>query len=203
MIHKKALFAAALAVFTLSFTARAGAPLIYTAHELSFSLKVVSQDEASNGDDKPHKESANAKDVFEICMGRSPAKDEAIFMFTICQQPENGAQIIAIDKDPLEGLQSLGTIEFFASDAILTEKNGVLKTVLVPVEVHFSCNSDTVQFEAAGIMELKLSPVGTEDACAESGKIQLTGLGSGFLVNDGSSISIKKRSASISTPPDM
>ena len=211
MFHRSILFAGALAAFALSLPARAGAPVtVYTAHELSFNLKLVSQDnDSSSGDDRAHKDSVDVKEAFNLCVGSKPLKDQAVFLFTVCSDPNAPAEIIAIDKDPvLDGLESLGTVTFDVGDAVFTERNGDLKTALAPVEIAFSCNSDEERFTATGMIELKFSKLGNMD-CPDSGKIKLSGVGfssSGpgeFLVNDGSSITIKKRSTTISTPPAL
>ncbi len=211
MLHRNALVAAARAAFALSLTGHAGPPaVVYTAHELSLTLKPVSQGEASNGDDKADKTTINAKDVLETCLERTPAKDEAIFLFIPCEDL-NANEIIAIDKLPVvDGLESLGHVALDLDNAMRTEKNGVLKSALVPAEVTLSCNSDEEHLTASGIMEIKFSAVGEGGPiCPESAKLKLTGTGFSttgpgrFLVNDGSSLTAKKRSSTISTPPDL
>jgi hypothetical protein len=55
-------------------------------------------------------------------------------------------------------------------------------------------------------MEVKFSEVGGE-ACPESGKVKLTGLGystsgpGAFLVNEGSTLTAKKRSSTLTSGP--
>src|SRR5262245_31563691 len=80
--------------FVVALALIAGIPIransggaIVTAHELSFSMKLVAQGQENDGDDKFDKETVDVKEVFEECRGAPPAKDEKIYLFMNCSTP--------------------------------------------------------------------------------------------------------------------
>ena len=192
----------------IPLTAAAGGGPI-TAHQLSIKLKTVRQDpNATKGNERPDGGSASQKDVFESCVGSSPTKTQGVYLFLDCSNPTNNL-IAAIDTDPLfDTAVPIGSLDIDTGNGVVTTKNGIMTKVVVPVVVNVSCNTDTTHLEAPGIMTLKFSALGASDACPSSGSISILGTGTDpgpgdFIVNNGSSISIKTRSGSISSFPPL
>jgi hypothetical protein len=191
----------------LMAAAGGGGPI--TAHQLSIKIKAVSQDpNASKGNDRPASRSASQKDVFESCVGSAPTKTQGVYLFLDCSNPTNNT-IAAIDTDPLfDTAVVVGSLEIDTAHGVVTMKNGIMTKVVVPVIVHMSCNTDTTHVQAPGIMTMKFTALGNSDACPSSGSIAILGSGTDpgpgdFIVNNGSSISIKTRSGAISTFPPL
>jgi len=62
-----------------------------TAHQMSsVTLKTVTQITTSKSDTKPSTNSVNAKELFNLCVGAKPAKNEALFIFFDCAGPPPG-----------------------------------------------------------------------------------------------------------------
>ncbi|HTO08945.1 MAG TPA: hypothetical protein VMR86_17990 [Myxococcota bacterium] len=201
----------ALALLSLAIphTAAAGGGAPITAHQLSIKLKAISQDpNAPKGDERQDNVSANQKDVFQTCVGSPPTKTQGVYLFIDCGDPTTN-MIAAIDTDPLfDTAVAIGSLEIDTEHGVTTSKNGIMTKVVVPVVVHLSCNGDTTHVDAPGIMTVKFSALGTSDSCPLSGSIQMVGAGvdpgpGDFIVNSGSSISIKNRSGSISSFPPI
>ena len=178
-----------------------------TAHQLSIKIKAVSQDpSAIKGNERPATVSANQKDVFETCVGSPPTKTQGVYLFIDCADPTNNV-IAAIDTDPLFDTKvAIGTLEIDTTHGVTTSKIGIMTKVIAPVVVHLSCNTDTTHVDAPGILTMKFSALGSADSCPLSGSISILGAGvdpgpGNFIVNSGSSISIKTRSGSISAFP--
>jgi hypothetical protein len=198
------IFAIGLVSLCVPFLAHAGAEVI-TAHELTITIKSLSQTTDSHDNDKPDKTSVDRKDLFELCVGRRPQSDEGVFLFINCTNL-NQNQIMAIDKNPLTGLQEIGSMDFDLDHAVVTTKNGVLKSATIPVEVTLECGDTAV--DAFGAIDIKYSDLGALDACVESAKVKVTGTGvtpgpGNFIVDDGSSITVKKRDGGITTVPPL
>ena len=208
MIRKISRFglAFALVAFGSPLAASAGAAPI-TAHPLRMTIKVVAQTVNSNEDQTPDKVTADVKDVFEECRGAPPENDQAVYLFLNCANL-NDNTILAIDTDPVAALEEIGSIDFDLVNAVNTTKEGILKAKTLPVDIELTCNGNTA-IEVTGIMDLKFSELSPVNACPESGSVKITGVGDTpsaggrFLVDDGSSISVKKRSASILTVPPL
>jgi hypothetical protein len=200
--------------------ANAGGPI--TAQQLSLSLKSVSQTDTNSGDQKPGKHTANTKEVFEACMGNStpPTKTQGIYLFLDCNALNVGTDpvtgtILAIDTAvlPPTALATVGTLTIHTDFGVLTTKSGGAKptSVTVPVEVAIDCNASATTAELVGVMTMKLSLLGVSDFCPDSGSIKLLGAGNtedlvtmnpiDFIVDNGSTIGVKKRSADITAIP--
>lgn len=196
--------AIALVLFTVPRLAHTGAPIV-TAHPLAISLKIVDQ-VFTNGDYKPAKDSANAKDLFEECVGAAPARNEAIYLFISCPDIDNN-MIAAINADTGAGIESVGSVTFRAP-VIETTKNGVRTAASLPVDIELTCNIDTTTIILTGIMDMKFASVGGF-ACPYSASVKIIGSGdtpsiSGkFLIGNGSSITVKKKSPTITAFPQM
>jgi hypothetical protein len=178
-----------------------------TAHPLTIKLKTVSQDpNAPKGAEHPDTTSANQKDVFARCVGSPPTKTQGVYLFMDCGDPTTNMIAAIGTNPPFSPAVQIGTLEIDTGHGVSTMKNGILTKVIVPVVVHLSCNTDTTHVDAPGIMTIKFSALGTSNACPLSGSIQMLGAGvdpgpGDFIVNTGSSISIGKRSDSITTFP--
>lgn len=179
-----------------------------TAHPLSIKLKTVTQMSITKGNDRPDNGTANQKDVFESCVASSPTKTQGVYLFMNCADPTIN-MIAAIDTDPLfDTAVFVGTVLIDTNHGVGTVKNGVLTKVIVPVEVQLNCNGGLTQVDAHGILNMKFSALDTSDACPQSGSITFTGTGTDpgpgdFIVNEGSSITIKNRSGAISSFPPI
>ena len=180
-----------------------------TAHQLSIKLKAISQDpNAPKGAERQDNVSANQKDVYQTCVGSPPTKTQGVYLFINCGDPTVNV-IAAIDTDPLfDTAVGIGSLEIDTGHGVTTSKNGIMTKVVVPVVVHLSCNTDTTHVDAPGIMTMKFSALGTSDSCPLSGSIQILGAGvdpgpGDFIVNSGSSITIKTRSGSIAAFPPL
>jgi len=141
-----------------------------------------------------------------VCEGAPPTKTQGVFLFFNCADPTTGTIIAAINTDPFSGIEQLGTVSFDTDHGIATTKNGVLTQVMVPIEIDLSCVGDTVTATTFGIMTLKFSALPPSDSCPLSGSIKILGVGdmpgpAPFVVNNGSSGSIGKRSSSITSFP--
>ena len=206
---RRILSVTALALFAAGtpFIARAGGTLI-TAHQLNMSIKVVSQTVNSSKDQKEDKVTVDVKDVFAECRGTPPQKDEAVFLFLACTDL-NDNTILAIDTNPVTALEEIGSVDFDLANRVNTTKNGILKSSLIPVSIELTCNGGDTQIDVTGIMDMNFSPLDPLNACPESASVKITGVGDTpsaggpFLVNSGSSITVKKRSTSILTVPPL
>ena len=190
-----------------------GSPLVasaggalFTAHPLTLTVKGVAQTVNSSKDQKEDKLTVNVKDLFAECRGAQPTKDQAVFLFLNCADLTDNT-IRAISTNPIASLEEIGSIDFDLANAVNTTKNGVLKSKTVPVSIELTCNGGDTDVTVSGIMNLKFSALNAVDACPDSGSVKITGVGQTasaggpFLVNDGSSITVKKRSTSIFTVP--
>jgi hypothetical protein len=200
-------FAIALAlVAAIPIRANSGAA-ITTSHPLSFSLKLVSQTQASNGDDRADKETIDWKEVFEECVGDPPTSKQAIYLFMSCSDL-NDNTIMAINTDPVSGIDELGEIDFDLVHQIVIEKNDELKQVLMPAVVELQCNMGATDITLQGVMDLKFAGNAPQE-CPESGKLTLSGSGNtpsvfcNLLMNAGSTITVKKRNSAISGAPPL
>jgi hypothetical protein len=203
--------AATSLALAVPFSALAG-PTTVTAHLLTMSVKSLSQTTNKKDDDVFDRSSANVKDVFTVCVGNSPAKDEAIYLFLDCADLNHNV-IAAIDTNPLFGTAvALGQVNFDTVDMVVSEKNGVLKSATTLVQIGLSCNAGALDVGLLGIVTLSYSALGANPACPSSGSVKIFGTGTSnltgiippnFIVDDGSSISIKKRSGAISTFPPL
>ncbi len=181
---------------------------IVTAHPLSITLKTVSQTTNEKGEHRPDPFTAKTGDVFNACVGRPPSKTEGIYLFLNCTSLDLPNEIDAIDTQPLTKRASVGTVSFDTTFKVFADKKGTLKSVSLPVTITIDCtaNSVTTTAEFHGTMDLNYTPVGTTTSvCPMSGKVKVTGTAVGApgntIVDDGSSITIKNRSASITTLP--
>ena len=190
---------------SLPLQARAGG-VVTTAHQLTVSLHTLSQATNNSGDDVADKVNANQKDVFTQCVGSSPAKDEGIYLFLNCADLTDNT-IAAIDTNPLfDTAVIVGSVDFDLAHMVRKEKNGVLQSATVPVQVHLNCAGGTTTADVSGIMSMTFSPLGGNPACPLSAKVSVVGTGHNpapgdFIINNGSSISVGKRSGAVTTFP--
>jgi len=203
--------AAALALATPLPALAGGAE---TAHPLSLTLKLAGQTTDKAGDDVVGKLTVKSIDVFEGCTGIStPTKTEGLYLFINCADP-NSNEIDAVDTSgtptsPPTLLASVGSVDIGAP-VIDTQKAGSTTAVIAPVKVNISCNGGDTTATLFGILNLKFSPLMVGGSCPFSGSMKIVGFGQDpnvqtpdneFLVNDGSSLSIGKRSSTITTLP--
>ncbi|HXX48478.1 MAG TPA: hypothetical protein VEN47_09635 [Myxococcota bacterium] len=185
-----------------------------TAHPLSLTLKLAGQTTDKAGDDVVGKLTVKSIDVFEGCTGIStPTKTEGLYLFINCADP-NSNEIDAVDTSgtptsPPTLLASVGSVDIGAP-VIDTQKAGSTTAVIAPVKVNISCNGGDTTATLFGILNLKFSPLMVGGSCPFSGGMKIVGFGQDpnvqtpdneFLVNDGSSLSIGKRSSTITTLP--
>ena len=185
-----------------------------TAHPLSLTLKLAGQTTDKAGDDVVGKLTVKSIDVFEGCTGIStPTKTEGLYLFINCADP-NSNEIDAVDTSgtptsPPTLLASVGSVDIGAP-VIDTQKAGSTTAVIAPVKVNISCNGGDTTATLFGILNLKFSPLMVGGSCPFSGSMKIVGFGQDpnvqtpdneFLVNDGSSLSIGKRSSTITTLP--
>jgi len=178
------------------------AQTVVSAHELTSSLKIVSQSQSGG----VQKGSFNQKDLFKLCSGNAPTKTQGVFLFLDCADVSTGPVLAAIETSPLTGLATVGTVTLDGAHAVTTSKGGDLKTEAIPALIHVDCNG--VVADLNGILNLKFSPLsGGTGTCANTGTLKVTGSGSSsdpnvpaaFIVNDGSSIKANKRNGAITT----
>jgi hypothetical protein len=205
MNHRFGVLALVGLVLASPLQARAGG-VVTTAHQLSISLHTLSQTTNSKGDDIGDKVNASQKDVFTQCVGTAPAKDEGIYLFMNCADLTDNT-IAAIDTNPLFDTKVIvGSVDFQMANMVRKEKGGVLQSATVPVEIQLNCTGGTTTADVFGIMSLTFSTLGANPACPLSGKVDVIGSGhspspGNFIVNNGSAISVGKRSGAVTTFP--
>jgi hypothetical protein len=182
----------------LPLGARAGGPTF--VHPVAITLKTVSQTTTNSGDLKPDPFTAKTVAVFEACQEATPTKTQGIFLMLNCDGLGNS--IVAAETSPtFQILQTIGEVFFDMDFFVQTTKNLDTKSASVPVAITLDCNGSTTTVQLRGIMDLKYGPntsgVGAPVVCPVSGAVKVVGSGvnSGvgdFLVDDGSSITIKK-----------
>lgn len=184
-------------VFTLPLTASAQV----TAHKVNLSLKGLAQTTTNNDDMKPESFSAKSSDVFEVCTGERPEKDEGVYLFFDCQDLNNN-MIAAIDTDPLSLIQDLGSVDLDLDNAVLKTQNGVLKSASVPAEIEIEC--EEAVFSTFAILDVNYKDL-EDEACPNNAKAKIIGIGDvegeSFIVDDGSSLDAANRSAAIGAFP--
>ncbi|HTO06730.1 MAG TPA: hypothetical protein VMR86_06700 [Myxococcota bacterium] len=207
MVRYAFLSAAALLVAASPLHAHAGSTVV-TAHSLSMTFKITSQGETNGGEDRVDRSTRKDKDLFDLCTGSSPTKNQGIFLFLNCTDP-NMNEIDAISTQPLTGLANIGEITF-GDPMVDSTKNGDLKTASFPVTIDLSCNTGALVATLHGIMDIKYSALsGGGQVCPESATVKITGsatsnnlgLPASFILDDGSLIKAKNRDGAIATLP--
>lgn len=192
-------FAGAVALL-LSFAGTSVAQEI-TAHPLDISLKVVSQ-RLVNMRYQYNRFTAKEQDIFDACVGRPPAKGEAVYVFVNCDAIES-SPILAIRTEPLTRLAEVGSLEIDEDRALYTSnKNFELDSIRAPATISVEC--DGAVFQARGIAHLTLKTLVPGEECLYSGSVKVSGSGTvpeELLIDEGSKVSLKKRSRSISVIP--
>jgi hypothetical protein len=175
---------------------------------------MVSQTTVRSGDDRPDVFVATAKDVFKACVGASPTKTQGVYFFINCDpfsMAFNEIDSVDLSTQPPTRLATVGSITF--EDPLIDSTKGMIrKTAKVPVSITIDCNNThTTTAVLHGIMSLKYSPLAPVNACVDSGKVSLVGSGSSnlpgvpatFIVDNGSGITVKKRSPTITSFPSL
>ena len=201
-----ACLSAALSLVTAPLRAHAGGALI-TGHELQITLKGAAQGESNSGEGTADKGTLKDKDIFELCTGESPTKDQGVFLFLDCGNLNNN-EIDAIGTNPLTGLAEVGSISFDVDHPVETTKNGNTKSIKIPVTIELTCGAGTLDVELNGIMNIKYSDL-AKTTCPDSASVKVTGVGDSnsktlppaFLLDDGSSVKAKKRDGAIAGFP--
>src|SRR6516162_6430334 len=179
-----------------------------TAHQMSsVTLKTVTQITTSKSDTKPSTNSVNAKELFNLCVGAKPAKNEALFIFFDCAGPPPGtAQIKAINTQPLTDLKDVGTIEF-GTPLVRTTKGGgtTTTTIKAPATVHIDCGAAATA-DLSGTINLKYTAFpNSGPVCPSNGSMKVTGtavsLGTDFVIDDGSILKFNTRDGGITVIP--
>jgi hypothetical protein len=178
---------------------------VVTAHEVKISIKGLAQTTNDANDLKPDPFSGKTKDLFEICTGGPAAKDEGIFVFFNCEDP-NDNLIAIVDTDPLQVIELIGSIDLDLGDQVQKTKNQELKSVSVPAEIGIDCGE--VELGVFTILDINFKDL-EGDACPNSAQGKIIGTGSdnveesNFIVDQGSSINLKPRSGSINAFPPL
>jgi hypothetical protein len=182
----------------LPLRARAGGPTL--VYPVAITLKTISQTTTNSGDSKPDPFTAHAKAVFEACQEATPSKTQGIFVLWNCDGLGNS--IVAAETEPtFQILQTVGEMFFDMDHLVRTTKKLTTKSASVPVAITLDCNSSTTTVQIRGIMDVKFaantSGMGAPIVCPESAKVKVVGSGhnsgvGNFVVDDGSSITIKK-----------
>jgi hypothetical protein len=171
-------------------------------------VKGLSQTTNNSGDDKFDRTTGHVDDVFALCTETSATKTQGVYLFLNCTDL-NDNLIAAVETDPLGGIAIVGELDFDMAHRVDSETKGDLKSSSIPVTVSINCNGGALVVEGHGVMDIKWSALSAGGICPLSGSLKLTGAGTGnsgqtppsFIVDDGSSISIKNRSGSISSFP--
>ncbi|HTO69196.1 MAG TPA: hypothetical protein VMR31_04985 [Myxococcota bacterium] len=187
--------------------ARAGETVI-TAHQVTLSVKSVSQLTGDSGNDKPDKIGINQKDLFTVCTTQAPTKTQGVYVFFDCAGPPPGTHtLLAIDTQPVTFIANVGTMTFGEPLVRTTSKGGtVLNSIKVPVTVNINCNGGTTTATLDGILNLnyKAFPNGGP-MCPNNGTLKITGFsdstGVESIVDDGSSMKVNTRNGGITTIP--
>jgi len=205
---------AAAALLAVPLRADAGGP--WTANEIVINLKAV--DEAAQnfaGDVRPERHAGKTTDVFSLCttgaVGTAPTKTEGIYLFSNCDDHSlDTNEIDAVDTStsPPTLLAVVGSIAFDAPQ-VATTKLRVRKAAKVKATITINCSGGAISAVLHGVVNLKFSPQAPQNSCIDSGKAKVLGTGtsnaanvaSEFILDDGSSISLKKRSAAITSLP--
>lgn len=191
-----------LLAFALVFALPMAASAQVTAHKLKISIKGLEQTVNDANDLKPDPFGANVKDLFEVCTGSPAAKDEGIYLFIDCQDLNNN-MIAAVDSDPLELIENIGSVGFDLGDAVVKTKNQVLKSMSVPAGIEIDCGE--AELSAFAIIDINFKALETE-VCPNNAQGKMIGVGSAeedFIVDQGSGINAGTRSGSIAGfPPE-
>jgi hypothetical protein len=181
-----------------------GGPI--TAHLLSMTVKSVNQTTNSASQQKFDRTTGNVKDVFQACVESSPTKTQGVYLFLDCSDLNHNT-IAAIDTNPLFATNvPVGEINFDLDNIVVSTTGGIVKSSTVPVTVEISCNAGALVTEVSGIMDLQYTALGANPSCPSSGSVKITGSGTSnltglipptFIIDNGSSITVKKRSGSI------
>jgi len=210
---------AAAALFALGtpLRAHAGATTV-TAHKVVLPIKGVSQDNNSSDNDIRHTESVSAQELFGICTGASPTKNQGIYLFLDCANLNNNT-IAAVQTSSASTaatlIHTIGTVEFQTPVVVTSTNHGTtLTSQKMPAVVHISgCTTvgSSVVTDITGIATVNFTKLG---ALICPNTVKITGTGSGtadlsgtggfsgsFLVDQGTVINGNARSGAIAGFP--
>jgi hypothetical protein len=186
----------------------ASAQAVVTGHKMTISLKTLSQMTNSSMDLKFDRVNVNTNDLFEACVGDPPTKTQGIYLFIDCSNLDNNV-IAAVETQPLLELAEVGHIDFDDNANLnvkSTSNHGTtLKSASIPAEIELDCGL-TAQATLHGIVDINYKALG-QDICPNSAAVKAVGTGSStlaggdFIVDDGTSFSVKTRAGGIVTFP--
>jgi hypothetical protein len=216
---------AALLAMSIPLRTQAGTAVVTSAHPVAINISVLAQD-YFNGELRPDRERGTSKNILEACLDRPPTRTEALYLFIDCNDPTtNAIEAVNVDAStkPLAtvtNLMTVGHVTFDGAHIVTTTRKTVATSATLPVQVAVSCNSGTTKeltLNLSGIVNLRLSPIGVfstlpDTVCSLNAISRLTGTGFigsdafdgpgidlDFLVNDGSSMTVKTRDRRIDT----
>lgn len=167
---------------------------LISVHKVDLTLKTVRQ--GMNGlDGKPLKKTWKSDDVFNACFG-DLGPDYGVYAFFECDSLNDNSLVGYYTVNG--GSKAIGSMEFDNGfDVITTTAAGTItKAATAPFTIEVDCGG-AISFTLTGIADITLKEVEGE-TCADTVKAKITGIGTAtdldgnFIVDQGSSISIKK-----------
>ena len=184
----------------MATTAQAGEISVVQGHPLALKGQVYGQGQNDRtGDLGRENEGFKASDLGAVCRGQDKldkGQQLIVTLFNACSDPDDNAVQI-VQTNPFSVLETIGSIDFGEEAAIVTEKRGDLRELLLPAELTIACGEGAVSLNINALAIVKFD----SDGCVETVKAQ-RGTGGGEIdeeevLVDRAQLEAKKKKASL------